>query len=1088
MTQPAPRSRTLTASRLCALLLSASALALPAQAQGVATPSKAGAQTQDLQGLQYRLIGPFRGGRATGVTGVRGDRDVYYFGAAAGGLWKTVDAGVTWKPLWDKLPEASPAVGAVAVAPSNPSIVYVGTGEVNIRGDVVTGNGLYKSTDAGKTWRFSGLRDSQAIGRIIVDPKDPNTLFVAALGHPFGDNAERGVFKSTDGGATWRKVLFVDLHTGASDVAFDPSDPKVLYAGMWQVYRKPWIMESGGPGSGLYKSVDGGEHWTRLTGHGLPDGLLGRINVAPASDGKRVYAMIEAKRGGLYRSDDAGANWTLVTDKNDYRQRAWYFNTVFADPKDANTVYVLNTKLYRSKDAGKTFKPLATRHGDNHELWIDPADPQRMINGNDGGANISVDGGKTWTSEMNQPTAQFYHVAADDQFPFHLYGAQQDNTSIDIATAGRSGGVGIEDWFPAGGGESGFITPDPTNPNIVYGGGYDGELTRYDKTTGQLREITPWPRNTMGWAAQDLKYRFQWTAPILISKHPGHALYFASQVLFRSTDQGQSWTTVSPDLTRNDKSKQLSSGGPLTKDNTSVETYGTIFALAESPVTAGLIWAGSDDGLVHLTRDGGGQWADVTPKATPDFATVESIEPGPADPQVAYVAADRHRLDDPRPYAFRTRDGGKSWVSITQGLPADGYVHVVRADPARAGLLYAGTERGLYASWDDGDHWSPLQLNLPVTPVHDLVVHGASLGVATHGRAFWVLDDLSPVRQWAPGLAAQKAFLFRPAAANRTTFATHPAALRDGGGANPPAGAVIDYLLSPAFGTPRPAEAPDADADADKKKDKAPDPLAKRIRLDILDAGGRVVRTFPDPLLATEAAPPKTSQAQPEPEEAEDDEDSGIPKPVKLPHLAGFNRFLWDLRYEGATPVPHAPLWEGGTGGPKAPLGRYQVRLTVDGVSQTQPLEITADPRVHATADDYRRQFDLHQAINAELTRVDEAVLAIRAARTRIDAAPASPQRTTLDRELTAIEEALIQPRTHASEDALNFPVRINNILAALGSIVAAGDAAPTAQDVQVFDEYKARADAQIDAWRRLQAGELARFVATAPARPARGG
>ena len=561
------------APRLCALLLGASVLALPAHAQGTATPTKTEAGAQDLQGLQYRLIGPFRGGRATGVTGVPGQRDVYYFGAAAGGLWKTVDAGVTWKPLWDKLSEASPAVGAVAVAPSNPSILYVGTGEVNIRGDVVTGNGLYKSIDAGTTWRFSGLRDSQAIGRIIVDPKDPNTLFVAALGHPFGDSAERGVYKSTDGGATWRKVLFVDAHTGASDVAFDPSNPRVLYAAMWPVYRKPWIMESGGPGSRLYKSTDGGEHWTRLSGHGLPEGLLGRINVAPAVDGKRVYAMIEAGRGGLYRSDDTGANWTLVADKNDYRQRAWYFNTVFADPKDADTVYVLNTKLYRSKDAGKTFKPLATRHGDNHELWIDPAGPSRMINGNDGGANISVDGGKTWTSEMNQPTAQFYHVAADDQFPFHLYGAQQDNTSIDIATAGRSGGVGIEDWFPAGGGESGFIAPDPTNPNIVYGGGYDGELTRYDKATGQLREITPWPRNTMGWAAQDLKYRFQWTAPILISKHPGHALYFASQVLFRSTDQGASWTAVSPDLTRDDKSKQLSSGGPLTKDNTSVETY-----------------------------------------------------------------------------------------------------------------------------------------------------------------------------------------------------------------------------------------------------------------------------------------------------------------------------------------------------------------------------------------------------------------------------------------------------------------------------------------------------------------------------------
>ena len=1062
----------MTASRLCALLLCATALAAPVHAQGVATPASAEAAAKPaLQGLQYRLVGPFRGGRVTGVTGVRGDRDVYFFGAAAGGLWKTEDAGVTWKPLWDKLPQASPAVGAVAVAPSNPSVVYVGTGEVNIRGDVVTGNGLYKSTDAGKTWRFSGLADTHAIGRIIVDPRGPNTVFVAALGHPFGDNGERGVFKSTDGGASWRKVLFVDAHTGASDVAFDASNPKVLYAGLWQVYRKPWVMESGGPGGGLYKSVDGGEHWTRLSGHGLPEGLLGRINVAPTSNPQRVYAMIEAKRGGLYRSDDAGASWTLVNDKNDYRQRAWYFNTVFADPKDANTVYVLNTQLYRSTDAGKTFKPLHTRHGDNHELWIDPADPRRMINGNDGGADISVDGGKTWTSEMNQPTAQFYHVSADDQFPFHLYGAQQDNTTIDIATAGRGGGVGIEDWSPVGGGESGFVVPTPGDPNIVYAGGYDGELTRYDKRTGELREITPWPRNTMGWAAQDLKYRFQWTAPILVSRYAGHPIYFASQVLFRSTDQGSSWTAVSPDLSRNDKSKQQSSGGPLTKDNTSVETYGTIFALAESSVTAGMLWAGSDDGLVHLTRDGGGHWDDVTPKAMPEWATVDAIEPDASDPQVAYVVADRHRLDDPRPYAFRTRDGGRSWTAITTGLPADAYVHVIRADPARAGLLYAGTERGLYVSWDDGDHWTPLQLNLPVTPVQDLVVHGSSLGVATHGRAFWMLDDLSPIRQWSPALASEKAHLFRPAPANHTTFATHPAALRDAGGANPPAGAVIDYLLSPSFGTPRPPELVDgADEDKAKDKDKAPDPLATRIRLDILDADGRVIRTFPDPTLAAKPTPASANKAQPEPEETEDDEeDSGAPKPVKLPHLTGFNRFVWDLHYAGATPVPHAPLWEGSTGGPKAPPGHYQVRLTVDGVSQTEPLEIVADPRLDATPADYRRQFDLHQAINAELTKVDAAVLAIRAARARLDTHPASPERARLDAQLTAIEEALIQPRAHASEDALNYPVRINNILAALGNTVAEGDAPPTSQDQQIFTQYKAEADAQLEAWKRLE-------------------
>ncbi len=658
-----------------------------------------------LDGLTYREIGPFRGGRATGVAGVVSDPNVYYFGAASGGLWKTVDAGTTWTPLWDQFPEASPAVGAVAVAPSQPKTLYVGTGEMNIRGNVATGNGLYKSTDAGKTWQYAGLRETRAIGRIVVDPSNPDLVLAAALGHPFGDNPERGIFRSTDGGAHWQNVLFVDAKTGASDIAFDPSNAQVLYAGMWQAYRKPWIMESGGPGSGLYKSFDGGAHWRRLTGNGLPEGIWGRVNVAPAGDGKTVYAMIEAQKGGLYRSSDGGETWALINQKHSIKQRAWYFNTVFADPKDVNTVYVLNVAFYKSTDGGKTFKTLKPRHGDNHELWIDPSNTRRMISGNDGGASVSVDGGETWTTQMNQPTAQFYHIAADNAFPFHLYGDQQDNTSIAIATAGRSGGVGIEDWHPTGGGESGFIVPDPRNAAIVYGGGYDAQLTRYDQRTNQLANITPWPRNTMGWGAADLKYRFQWTAPILVSAHAPHALYFAAQVLFRSLDEGQSWTVISPDLTRNDKSKQLPSGGPLTKDNTSVEIYDTIFALAESPVDPNLLWVGTDDGLVQLSRDAGAHWRAVTPKDMPEWATVDMIEADPTAPGTAYVAADRHRLDDRKPYAFKTTDFGQTWTAITTGLPDEAYVHVVRRDPARAGLLYAGTERGVFVSYDDGAHW-----------------------------------------------------------------------------------------------------------------------------------------------------------------------------------------------------------------------------------------------------------------------------------------------------------------------------------------------------------------------------------------------
>ncbi|MDE2356723.1 MAG: glycosyl hydrolase [Alphaproteobacteria bacterium] len=1051
--------------------------AAAANAPPAASPA-AGAFTgygpQTFEGLQWRLIGPFRGGRVTGVTGVSGDRDTYYFGAAAGGVWKTTDAGVTWKPLWDNFPQASPAVGAVAVAPSDPRIVYAGTGEMNIRGNVVSGNGLYKSSDAGKTWTFVGLPHSGAIGRILIDPKNPEIVFVAALGDIFADNDERGLFKSTDGGKTWRKVLYVDDKTGASDVRFDPTDPKVMWAGMWQAYRKPWIMESGGPGGGLYKSTDGGETWTRQSGHGLPNGLIGRVNIAPTSDPKRVYAMIEAKKGGLYRTDDGGESWTLVNDKNDYRQRAWYFNGVFADPKTPDTVYVLNTSLYRSTDAGKTFKAIRVPHGDTHELWIDPADPKRMINSNDGGAIVTVDGGESWSSEENQPTAQFYHVAADDRFPFHIYGAQQDNSTIDIATAGESGGVGIEDWRDAGGGESGFVVPDLKHPGVVYASGYGAELTRLDPATGEERQITPWPRNTMGWAPKDLAHRFQWTAAILLSNHPDHALYFASEVLWKSVDEGQSWTVISPDLTRNDKDHQQSSGGPLTKDNTSVETFGTIFALAESPIEMGLIWAGSDDGLVHITRDGGAHWADVTPPGLVADSTVESIESDPRDPATAYLAAERRRLNDDRPLAFVTHDYGRTWASISSDLPTGAALHAIRADPERAGLLYAATELGVFLSYDSGAHWSSLQLNLPRTPVHDLTVHGDSLAIATHGRAFWMLDDLAPIRQWSKDDATAKVHLFAPAPASHTVFPTRLGGLRAPGGANPPAGVEIVYSLATGVGTPPPPPG-EKTPDVDKTKAKAPDPWSGRLKLEILDAQGTVVRTYPDPHVVKD-----TSEAAPSEDEDEGPRGGGEPK---LPHLAGLNRFVWDLHEDGAVAIPHAPLWAGSVRGPKALPGHYQVRLTLDGASQTAPFDVTPDPRVSATPADLQAQFDLQKAIVAKLTEVDEAVLAIRDLRHRIGEVTAKdPSKAkagaALDAKITAIEEVLIQPRAHASEDALNYPVRLNNMIAALNALVGSADARPTDQEAAMFKTLSAEADTQLAAWREIEAGEAKAFAA----------
>jgi photosystem II stability/assembly factor-like uncharacterized protein len=1062
-------------SRLAlALLVTVSSAAVQAYPS---SKTAASVDVKPFDGLQYRLVGPFRGGRATGVTGVPGDPSTFYFGSASGGLWKTSDGGAVWKPLWDKFPEASPAVGSVAVAPSNPNIVYVGTGETNIRGNVVTGNGLYKSTDAGKTWAYAGLRDTQVIGRIIVDPKNPDRLFVAALGHIFGPNSERGIFRSSDGGKTWEKVLYVDDKTGGSDVAFQPGNPQVMYAGMWQAYRKPWIMESGGAGSGLFKSTDGGSTWTRLTGNGLPEGILGRVNVAPTSNPNRIYAMIEAKKGGLFRTDDGGKTWALINDRNDYKQRAWYFNTVFADPKDPDVVYVLNTALYRSKDAGKVFKDLHAPHGDDHELWIDPTNTKRMINGNDGGATITVDGGETWSSIMNQPTAQFYHIATDNQFPFRLYGDQQDNSSVSIATAGRSGGVGIEDYFPVGGGESGYIIPDPRDPNIVYGGGYDAELTRYDVRTDMAREITPWPRNSMGWAPKNLEHRFQWTAPIMVSNFAPNAIYFGAEKLFRSTDQGQSWTIISPDLTRNDRSKQLSSGGPLTKDNTSVEIYDTIFSIAEGP-TPSEIWVGTDDGLIQLTRDGGANWQNITPPTMPEWSTVDMVATDAAHPGTAYVAADRHRLDDFHPYAFKTADYGRSWTPIVTGMPDDAYVHVVRADPARAGLLYAGTEKGVLVSYNGGGKWVPLQLNLPAVPVHDLAIHGDSLALATHGRAFWILDDLAPVRQWSDAVTSTKAYLFAPQPANHTVFPTRPWALRYFGGANPPAGAVIDYWLSPSLGTARPL--PDEKKDEADKKDEAPDPVASRVKLEILDSAGNVIRTIPD----AEPEPKEQAKTKPEvkKEEQQGEEDEEAPKPAKLTHYAGLNSFVWDMRYPNAISIPRSPLWAGSVRGARAVPGNYQVRLTVDGKSQTQPLVILPDPRGTSTPQALQAQFELHRQVNAELTTVHQTVLDIRAARANLEARKAAnpalaPQIDAVNAKMTAIEEELIQPRAHASEDALNYPVKLNNMIAALGSLVDEGDYAPTNQDVAEFAQLKGEADAQIAAWNALQPeiGQLSR-------------
>ncbi|HWX54650.1 MAG TPA: hypothetical protein VN176_08680, partial [Verrucomicrobiae bacterium] len=1018
-------------------------------------------------GLTWRLIGPYRGGRVLAVSGVVGDTHTYYFGGVGGGVWKTTDGGLTWRPVTDKAKDMSASIGAIAVAPSDPNVIYAGTGEACIRGNIISGNGVYKSMDAGKTWAYSGLRDTDAIGRLIVHPRNPDIAFVAALGHPFGPNAERGIFRTTDGGKNWTRVLYKDDNTGGIDIAFDPTNPSVLFAGLWQASRSPWSMDSGGPGSGLYRSTDGGTTWKHLEKHGLPETTIGRIGVAVAyANGNRVWALVEADKGGLFRSDDGGDTWTLVNSDRQYRQRAFYYTHVFADPRSPDAVYILNTGMYRSIDGGKTFRPIRTPHGDNHGFWVDPADADRMIESNDGGANVSTNGGASWTTQGNQPTAQFYHVITDNRFPYHVYGSQQDNSSVGISSATERGGIDRPDWYPVGGGESGYIAPDPRDPEIVYAGSYGGEITRYDHHTGQEKNVTPWPINPIGAAAVDQKYRFQWTEPIVFSPNAANTLYFAAQVLFKTTDAGMNWQIISPDLTRNDKSRQQASGGPITKDNTGIEVYDTIFSVVESSLQKDLIWVGTDDGLVQVTTDGGKNWSNVTPKNMPEWGTVTMIEASSYSAGTAYATAERHRLDDFAPYVFKTTDFGKTWTSIANGIPAGAYAHAVREDRKRQGLLYAATEKGIYMSFDDGANWQSMQTNLPVVPVWDIYVHGNDLVAATHGRSFWILDDLAPLQQYKSDVANEDVHLYAPSPANHTQFGGGFGG--GGGGAvgqNPPAGAVIYYFLKTAPRKPEGKKGPEAAAAETAESGKN-----AGVTLEILDQKGQVIRKLP----------PK-----PQGEEGGGDEEGfGRPAARALPAEAGLNRYVWDLRYEGATRVPHSPLWAGNTDGPVALPGNYQVRLTVDGKSYTAPLEIKPDPRLQVTQQELEKQFDLLIKVRDRVTQTHDTVNQIRDIRTQITALnkrlEGQPQAKAvadagkqLDKKMTEIEEVLIQTKAKSSQDVLNYPIRLNNYLTALGGVVASSDSAPTEVSYQVFDMLSKQLDEQMAKWKAVLATDV---------------
>jgi photosystem II stability/assembly factor-like uncharacterized protein len=994
--------------------------------------------------LKWRLVGPYRGGRVLAVTGVPGQPDTFYFGGVAGGVWKTIDAGVSWHPLFDKQPISS--IGAIAVAPTDPNILYVGTGEACVRGNISYGNGVYRSNDAGATWTHVGLDDTRHIGRVAVSPRDAQTVFVAALGHAFGPNTERGVYRTTDGGRTWQKVLYKDDKTGAIDVAIDPANPSVVYASLWEVRRTPWSLSSGGPGSGLYKSTDGGTTWRRLEGNGLPAGILGRIGIAVSpADSSRIYTMIEAAEGGLFRSDDAGGHWQRVNEDERYRQRAFYFSHIFADPKTVDTVYVENTGLFRSSDAGKTFDLLPAPHGDHHGLWIDPGDPRRMIDGNDGGATISVDGGKNWSTQDNQPTAQFYHVVVDARFPYWLYGSQQDNTSLAIASRSEtSNSITEADWYQVGGGECGNIAPDPRDAHIVYANS-ENTITRYDKTRNLMQVISVSALDTAGRGAAELEHRFQWTEPLFLSPHDPDVMYTASEVVWKSVDHGMSWTAISPDLTRNDKSKQQPSGGPITLDITSVEYYDTVFALAESPREKGVLWAGTDDGLVQLTRDGGTTWKNVTPRGLPEWSTISLIDPSPHAAGAAVVAVDRHRLDDFRPYVYRTGDFGASWTAISAGLPVGAYVHAVREDPVRKGLLFAGTELGVFVSYDDGGHWSPLQLNLPITPVTDLIVKGDDLVIATNGRSFWILDDIAPLRQDSPQVVAGDAFLYPPAASYRIPL-SEEVDHRTWVAQNPTGGAAIDYWLK-----------------------RTP---ADEVTLDILDAAGKQLRHY-----SSKESAHKDDQPPEWPDIAA--------APDKLPVAPGANRFVWDLRYESPTRIPGA-FYEGlPPEGPIMPPGRYQARLTVGGKAYTAPFELRLDPRLTGHEADVEKSFAASMRVRAEIETLHTTVNQLRAVRAqlvalekRIGDAPSGParevlaSRAALEKRMAAIEGELVQVKRKSSEGNLVYPSMLDDQYYTLRALIDA-DAAPTKAALATHDLLARRLADQVARWDEIVTKDL---------------
>ena len=976
--------------------------------------------------VEWRHIGPFRGGRSCAVTGVPGKPNLYYFGSTGGGVWKTENGGQSWTNISDGYFGGS--IGAVSVSTSDHNVIYVGGGEKTVRGNVSYGYGVWRSEDAGKTWTEKGLKKSRHISRLRIDPDNANIVYAAVMGNLFADTDDRGVYKSIDGGDTWKKVLFANNKTGAVDLIIDPNNSRILYATTWTIRRTPYSLSSGGEGSSLWKSTDSGETWTNISENkGLPSGVWGisGVTVSPQNS-ERVWAIIENKKGGVYRSDDAGITWQKVNSDRALRQRAWYYTRIYADTQDEDIVYVVNVNYQKSKDGGKTFKSARAPHGDHHDMWIDPENSDRMIMGDDGGAQVSYDGGDTWSTYHNQPTAQFYRVTTDNHFPYRIYVAQQDNSTLRIAHRTMGSSITEADWEPTAGGESAHIAVNPTDNEIVYGGSYDGFLTRKNHRTDQTRAINVWPDNPMGHGAEGMKYRFQWNFPIFFSKHNPEVLYTASNHLHRTTDEGQTWEIISPDLTRNDPEKLKSSGGPITQDNTSVEYYCTIFAAQESPLKEGVIWVGSDDGLVHLTKDGGDNWTNITPKGMPKWLMINCIEPDPHNEAGCYLAGTLYKGGDFQPYLYKTENYGVTWKKITTGIDSEHFTRVIRADPQEQGYLYAGTESGMYISKDDGRSWQTFQLNLPIVPITDLVIKNDNLIAATQGRSIWMIDDLSTVRS-ALSMSAIENNLFRPADAYRMKGRQNKKAV--GEGMNHPGGVNVYYYLK----------------DYDIKADS--------ITLTFKNSTGEVVRSFSN---------------------------RSKEKADSLAIELGANRFNWNMQQADAKKFKGMVLWWGSLAGPKVVPGMYTVELSVNDQIHTEEFEILKDPRVEYTQKDLEMQYNFISSVNRKVTEAHEAIIEMRQLKKQMkdftkqhDIPVVEDRISVLDSTLTAIEKELYQTQNKSRQDPLNFPIRLTNKLAHLNSLAQMSDGPPTASMLAVREELTQLIDKELREFSELKSTEI---------------